>query len=230
MPTVSQPDGQVIFEYFQREIINPRSANGSYLSWDHCYRYFQRENDFDADTAALHLGFFLASWGMYRASAKIRHYDYKTHRTAVDALRASPLFGVAHSRDFWNMDGFTADSIEKIFELFKTLCSKYQPLVGDTLELLVTKAMLGTLGCVPAYDRFVVDALKIQYLPQKFGQTQFAKIVVFCKRHWSELEKAQCLLLKHQDLDYPVMRIFDIYCHSISRSRKAEAGVLGSRG
>ena len=43
-------------------------------SWNNCYSFFQNkyfkynsDDDYD-DRAALHLGFYLASWGMYRGS------------------------------------------------------------------------------------------------------------------------------------------------------------------
>jgi hypothetical protein len=44
-----------------------------YRSWEHCYRYFRQRRhlraDRDIDHAALQLGFYLASWGMYRGSS-----------------------------------------------------------------------------------------------------------------------------------------------------------------
>src|ERR1700724_165165 len=42
-------------------------------SWEHCYRYFRSADAStirkDHDQAALQLGFYLASWGMYRGSS-----------------------------------------------------------------------------------------------------------------------------------------------------------------
>ena len=54
-----------------------------YKSWEHCYRHFtQRDRirargDMGIDEASLHLGFFLASWGMYRGSSFLLQKDYK---------------------------------------------------------------------------------------------------------------------------------------------------------
>ena len=58
--------------------------NARYLSWEHCYKVFaphigKSPTDKDADFLALHLGFYLASWGMYRASSflfyTVRHLN-----------------------------------------------------------------------------------------------------------------------------------------------------------
>jgi hypothetical protein len=44
-----------------------------YRSWEHCYRYFQKASPSrlskDRDDAAIRLGFYLASWGMYRGKS-----------------------------------------------------------------------------------------------------------------------------------------------------------------
>jgi hypothetical protein len=62
-------------------------------SWEHCYRYFRRVGPTrlagDRDTAALHLGFFLASWGMYRGSSFLLRYAYTVHRPVIDCLAES---------------------------------------------------------------------------------------------------------------------------------------------
>src|SRR6266852_2768974 len=66
-----------------------------YRSWEHCYHYFQRNKRdgiaSDPDHAALHLGFYLASWGMYRGSAFLLQHAYTVHLGVVDVL-TSPKF------------------------------------------------------------------------------------------------------------------------------------------
>src|SRR2546422_4274860 len=58
-----------------------------YRSWGHCYRYFRRRASLregrDLDGSALQLGFYLASWGMYRGSAFLLWKDCRIHRLAV---------------------------------------------------------------------------------------------------------------------------------------------------
>ena len=58
-----------------------------YRSWGHCYRYFARRRRIRSaqgiDHGALQLGFYLASWGMYRGSSFLLWKDYRIHRYAV---------------------------------------------------------------------------------------------------------------------------------------------------
>jgi hypothetical protein len=66
-----------------------------YLSWEHCYQYFQEQSQTgilrDRDTAALHLGFYLASWGMYRESSFLLQRDYRVHTHVIDVLADSAV-------------------------------------------------------------------------------------------------------------------------------------------
>ena len=72
-----------ITTFFAREITS--NARNSYHSWEHCYNFFAtRPTNFDL--ASLHLGFYLASWGMYRGSAAIRNFDHLIHRPAAEEL------------------------------------------------------------------------------------------------------------------------------------------------
>ena len=50
--------------------------NGRYRSWEHCYKTFndaRNSTSPDLDYLSLHLGFYLASWGMYRGSSFLLH-------------------------------------------------------------------------------------------------------------------------------------------------------------
>ncbi|WP_167357013.1 hypothetical protein [Paenibacillus pectinilyticus] len=40
----------------------------------------------------------------------------------------------------------------------------------NVTETLVTKVILGTIGCVPANDRFFQNGLKMQTMTQSFGE------------------------------------------------------------
>jgi len=47
-----------------------RDVHGRYRSWEHCFLYFKRDkahalDEYAIDQLALHLAFYLASWGMY---------------------------------------------------------------------------------------------------------------------------------------------------------------------
>src|ERR1700719_3146846 len=67
-------------------------AHGRSRSWEHCFRYFHESNLqvllADRHHAALQLGFYLASWGMYRGSSFLLQHDYTIHLGVVTALAA----------------------------------------------------------------------------------------------------------------------------------------------
>ena len=58
-------------------------------SWEHCYTFFRkyktlRNDKLLVDYAALHLGFFLASWGMLRGSSFLNNFLKKKIETPTN--------------------------------------------------------------------------------------------------------------------------------------------------
>jgi hypothetical protein len=76
-----------IAAYHDNAISDPHHR---YRSWEHCYRFFRSRTRealaADKDTAALHLGFYLASWGMIRGSAFLLQKTYTIHVRVVEKL------------------------------------------------------------------------------------------------------------------------------------------------
>ena len=52
----------------------------------------QVEEDTTICAAALELGFYLASWGMYRPSGFLLKRTYTIHETVVERPRVAPIF------------------------------------------------------------------------------------------------------------------------------------------
>ena len=84
--------------YFNETV---KDTHGRYLSWQHCYNAFilnrsnVDENTFDY--LALHLAFYLASWGMYRGFSFLLQKDYKVHIPIVKIImekQYNPLVGI----------------------------------------------------------------------------------------------------------------------------------------
>ncbi len=71
------------------------------LSWDHCYKAFDNiSKESDKDYLALHLAFYLASWGMYRGSSGLLWKDYKIHVDAIGIIeKYSWLRGNSYRKD-----------------------------------------------------------------------------------------------------------------------------------
>lgn len=127
--------------------------NHRYLSWEYCHEAFkQHRQDRDeatVDYLCLHLAWYLASWGMLRNSFFMQK-DYKIH-AAVVRLLYQPEWAA-----LWDI---TPDKLEqewyasRIMKLRETITEAYVDSgAGIPTETLLTKILLGTIGCTPAYD------------------------------------------------------------------------------
>ena len=57
---------------------------------------------------------------------------------------------------------------------------------------LITKILMGTLGCVPAYERFFQDGVaKHKVTTQEYSPKSVLKLVVFYEAHNDRLEEAR---------------------------------------
>lgn len=196
-----------ITTFFAREIAS--DARNSYHSWEHCYNFFAtRPTNFDL--ASLHLGFYLASWGMYRGSAAIRNFDYLIHRPAAEELLKP---------DYDLLRGASLDELVSRFDtLLWPLIERIRkqglyPKCVTMTDTLVTKILMGTLGCTPAYDRFLKAGLEEKGLNSSFSRRNLEAFLRHCQQNQQGFSDAQGQI--QQTSNYPVMRVVDIYFHSI---------------
>lgn len=162
---------------FYDKLKDEREKNGRYLSWEHCYKefYLARERrkigklkDDDYDKLSLHLAFYLASWGMYRGSSFLLQRDYKVHTEVVkkilnpeyDCLWAISCDDLQNDKnDTWKKLEDLTDAINEIYiDKRKKINGKDAKGKNVTMTLM-TKILMGTLGCTPAYDRFFIRGL-----------------------------------------------------------------------
>jgi hypothetical protein len=189
-----------------------------YRSWEHCFDYFRRvtPNGIQADRhhAALQLGFYLASWGMYRGSTFALQYDYTIHLGIVDCL-ASPEFTPLWQEEFGCTDEdihllpTISDSIKAITQAYRPFAKALDKNISDTL---VTKVLLGTMGCLPACDElfklgFCASGFSYSYLNQKFVK----RVFTFCRDNCDELRAEQERINQSSPVHYPLMKIVDMY-------------------
>jgi hypothetical protein len=76
--------------------------------------------------------------------------------------------------------------------------------------VLVTKILMGTLGCVPAYDRFFQDGVATyKVTTQEYSLKSILRLVDFYEEHNDRLEETrrgmQC-----EGLTYPQMKVLDM--------------------
>ena len=195
------------------------NENGRSRSWEHCYRVFRdarTDPSPDYDYLSLHLAFYLASWGMYRGSCFILQKDYKVHTPIVEEILKPEydcLFGLACA-DLRESE--VQDSLEK---LHKYIAKHFRPIRNEVAgravassvsPVLITKILMGTLGCVPAYDRFFQDGVATyKVTTREYSLDSVLRLVDFYEEHNDRLEDArrgmQC-----EDLTYPQMKLLDM--------------------
>ncbi len=195
-----------------------RGEHNNERSWEHCYRYFHSHSSeaimADRDHAALQLGFYLASWGMYRGSAFLFQYAYTVHRGVVDCL-LQPKFSALWEREF-GASADDADLVPLIVDACHDVWTAYLPF-GQATETLLTKVILGTMGCFPALDRYFNAGYKHagSGVPIRLNSAFMQEILRFCREHLDEFQAEQARIEEAYGVRYPLMKLVDMYFHQI---------------
>ncbi len=98
--------------------------------------------------------------------------------------------------------------IQAIMKLIKELSDHYQHKHSVTsTDTLISKIILGTLGCLPAFDRFFIDGVKeLGYDFKSLKEKSLIKLFEFVDDNKDELTAIQ---KKHPQ--YPIMKLVDMY-------------------
>jgi hypothetical protein len=169
-----------------KKYLDDRVHNSRYASFDYCFNYFQsfREGGNTGLAAApenielscLHLGFYLASWGMLRGSAKLLKHS---------ARQLIPVIQLIADADtaFWNIDAnsYTEANITRLTKMHRLL----QLADCGMSDTLTTKIMLGVFGNVPAFD----VNFKCGFGMTRFGTEALRKIGIFYKKNHGVIEE-----------------------------------------
>lgn len=76
--------------------------------------------------------------------------------------------------------------------------------------VLITKILMGTLGCVPAYDRFFQDGVATyKVTTREYSPKSVRRLVDFYEAHNDRLEEAR-RGMRTDDLIYPQMKLLDM--------------------
>lgn len=196
-----------------------RDANGRYRSWEHCYSnfcYAREKVNADYDYLSLQLAFYLASWGMYRGSSFLLQKDYKVHIPAVKELlktKYEPLVGIAckNLKDMNNQQ-LLNDINNYLVEYYDAIRKsvKDQEVKNQLSDTLITKILMGTLGCVPAYDRYFIAGIKAQGVATgNYNINSILKLVDFYEKNVDRLEPVRREMVVY-DLPYPQMKMLDM--------------------
>ena len=206
------------------------NENGRSRSWEHCYRVFRdarTDPSPDYDYLSLHLAFYLASWGMYRGSSFLLQKDYKVHTPIVEKILKPEydcLFGLACA------DLRNDDVRAQLKELYDDIAKHFRPIrdevagrevASNVSPVLITKILMGTLGCVPAYDRFFEEGAKYLGLEKKsYNKDSLLELAAFYEAHNDRLEEAR-RGMRTEDLVYPQMKLLDMGLWQVGFERDA---------
>ena len=196
-----------------------RDENGRSRSWEHCYRVFRdarTDPSPDYDYLSLHLAFYLASWGMYRGSCFLLQKDYKVLVPIVDKVLKPEydcLFGIA-------CEGLRDPEVQKrLTTVYDSIAEHFRPIRKEVAgrevstpvsPVLITKILMGTLGCVPAYDRFFQDGAKYLGLEHNsYKESSLLELADIYEEHNDRLEEAR-RGMRTEDLIYPQMKLLDM--------------------
>ena len=149
-----------VIKYFGERSPVERAA-----SFDYCFNYFQSfracheikalASPLNIEASCLHLGYYLASWGMLRGSTVLHTKSYRFFAPVIQAIAQEPpaIWGI-------DVNNYTDGNIAELLELKGRISaamaakSSAGDLVTAPTDTLVTKVLLGVFGSVPAFDTF----------------------------------------------------------------------------
>lgn len=194
-------------------------------SWEYCYGFFRnykkfREDPELLDQAALHLGFFLASWGMLRGSSFLLQTNYKYYIPVIRVL-VNPKYD-----NLWNENYLSTKEQEKDLNLLFDLKKELKRVMKEQnnfnyqapSDTLITKLIMATMGCVPAYDRYFTAGLR-RFLKKNgekrgasFSKKSFEKLLKF-SREDDTLNKIykRSVPTVVRGVQYSPMKLLDLY-------------------
>ncbi|MBI4026055.1 MAG: hypothetical protein HY360_13805 [Verrucomicrobia bacterium] len=166
-----------------------RAPAERYASFDYCFNYFQsyRERQQIAalaspahmEASCLHLGFYLASWGMFRGSSILLRKSIKHYEPVIRLIATANI-------QLWkiDVDAYSEESIRMILRFGATL---RQTLGGEATDTLITKVMLGVFGNVPAFDKFFRKGMGMR----AFGLKSLRRLAAFYNEHAAVINRHQ---------------------------------------
>ena len=209
-------------ENAQKEISG--NENSNFLAWDHCYKAFhdaRKESKPDYDYLSLQLTAYLACWGMYRGSSFLSETDYKVH-TGASRIIMEPeydvLLGINYNRI---KEGRSQTLLKSLYDELKDYYHNIRERVyqkknetepaSDVSDTLITKILLGTLACVPAYDEYLTNAIKNHEIvkTKTYSMESVLDLAEFYGENHEKLDELRDKIDVF-GLPYPQMKLLDL--------------------
>jgi hypothetical protein len=170
-----------------KKYLQDRRPKARYSSFDYCFNYFQSHRESgeisklgagpQMQQSCLHLGFYLASWGMFPNSVlmerRMKHYE-----DVIGVVAQSPS-------SVWEIDAhcYTEENSAALLKMGTQIQDAFSP--DPASAILVTKIMLGVFGCVPAFDTLFKKGFEVS----TFGPKSLRKISEFYRENADVIER-----------------------------------------
>ena len=204
-----------------------------YKSWNYCHEAFlEAKNNIinnkpvDYDKLSLYLSNYLASWGMSRNSFLLWK-DYTVHKEAIKSIILNPKYFPLWDMSINKCDkSLLIDLLDKksgIREYYKDIKEKAykelnkirtedeaKSLDNEATNTLISKILLGTIGCTPAYDDYLKKAMSYVFKGKRLGSLSANSIYRLCNEEIIKeviLEVRKSIHKKYSK--YPDMKILD---------------------
>lgn len=205
-----------------------------YKSWEHCYAYFythkgQLHNTEILDKAALHLGMYLASWGMFRGSSGLLWKDYTIFKDLLVIIE--PAIIRNDTNEIITQIGTFFSNIQVIRNK-KDVNHCDEDFSKDSVTptiTLVSKILLGINASSVALDEYVCDGIK-KICDKNFYQKSYTaipdalnKINIFNEEHKKEIYELQSEITLQLGngikVPYPYLKLLDMYFFQIGERK-----------
>jgi len=155
-----------------------------YSSFDYCFNYFQSfknkkdiANNKNLELSCLHLGFYLASWGMLRGSSFLLEKSFAYYKDIIKFISK-------YDKKIWNIDFEYSDAdINLLIKFKEDFIKEFNTNKHNYSETLITKIMLGVFGSVPAYDFYFKKFLRSEKITQSFSKKSLYGLNEFYKNN-----------------------------------------------
>ena len=203
----------VVADYKSKSQPNDRLA-----SFDYCYNYFRTTNDLtqDIEKSCLVLGFYLASWGMFRGSSFLLQKSIKHFEPIIRYIAAL-------DKSVWDIDVDVYDekNILTIIEIYNEIKSRL--IDNDNSDLtLITKILLGVFGFIPAFDNYFCNSFreisKGQCGFRKLNLKSISSLKTFYESNKTTIDRLSAETYttdfstgQKTTINYPKVKIIDMY-------------------
>ena len=189
-----------------------------YTSFDYCYNYFRPSNNItqDIEKGCLVLGFYLASWGMFRGSSFLLQKSAKHFEPTIRYIAAL-------DKSVWeiDVDSYDENNIQTIIKIYSDIKTRLINKKNADLTL-ITKILLGVFGFIPAFDNFFCNSFRAiaegQCGFRSVNQKSLSFIKTFYEANKTTIDRlsdetftTDFITGRKTTLNYPKAKIIDMY-------------------